>query len=111
MYRYSKLSLLAIVIFTCGAAAYAAKSGMENDALAVSQAKIPLSQAIAIAEKHVNGQAARAEYEHSRLGGSYDVEVATGGKVFDVKVDPVKGAVLSSKEDRADHDDDGDGQD
>jgi hypothetical protein len=43
MYRYTKLSLLAIAIATTGAVAYAAKGGMENDALAITKAKIPLT--------------------------------------------------------------------
>ena len=43
MNRYTKLSLLAIAIATTGAVAYAAKGGMENDALASTKAKIPLT--------------------------------------------------------------------
>ena len=37
MYRYTKLSLLAIAIATTGAVAYAAKGGMENDAMAITR--------------------------------------------------------------------------
>ncbi len=44
MYRYTELSLLAIIAAT-GAAAYATKGDTENDALAISKAKIPLWQA------------------------------------------------------------------
>ncbi|AUH49987.1 peptidase M4 [Chromobacterium sp. ATCC 53434] len=104
MYRYSKLSLLAIIVFTCGAAAYAARSGARNDALAVSQVRIPLTQAIAIAERHVNGRAVRAESERADLGWAYAVEVARGGKTFDVSVDPDKGVVLAPREERMDRD-------
>ena len=56
MYRYTKLSLLAIAIATTGAVAYAAKGRMENDALAITQAKIPLTQAVTVAEQHANGR-------------------------------------------------------
>ena len=42
MNRYTKLSLLAIAIAATGAVAYAAKGGVENDALAITKAKIPL---------------------------------------------------------------------
>ena len=87
MYRYTKLSLLAIAIATTGAVAYAAKGGMENDALAITKAKIPLTQAVTVAEQHANGKASRAEYENSKQGWVYDVEVVSGAKVFDVRVD------------------------
>lgn len=70
MYRYTKLSLLAIAIATTGEVAYAAKGGMENDALAIAKAKIPLTQAVSIAEQHANGKASRAEYEKSKHGPS-----------------------------------------
>jgi uncharacterized membrane protein YkoI len=110
MYRYTKLSLLAIAIATTGAVAYAAK-GMENDALAITKAIIPLTQAITVAEQHANGKASRAEYENSKQGWFYDVEVVSGAKVFDVRVDADKGTVISSAEDKADHDDDHDKQD
>ncbi|OYY63206.1 MAG: peptidase M4 [Burkholderiales bacterium 28-67-8] len=111
MYRYTKLSLLAIAIAATGAVAYAAKGSMENDALAITNAKIPLAQAVTVAEQHVNGKAARAEYENSKQGWVYDVEVVSGAKVFDVRVDAAKGAVISSAEDKADQDDDHDKQD
>ncbi len=112
MYRYTKLTLLAIAIATTGAVAYAAaKGGMENDALAITKAKIPLTQAVTVAEQHANGKASRAEYENSKQGWVYDVEVVSGAKVFDVRVDADKGTVISSAEDKADHDDDHDKQD
>lgn len=113
MYRYTKLSLLAITIAiaTTGAVAYAAKGGVENDALAITHAKISLIQAVTVAEQHVNGKAARAEYEDSEEGWAFDVEVVSGGKVFDVKVDPDKGTVISSVEDVADHEESHDKKD
>ena len=111
MNRYSKFSLLAAVIAAAGTVAYAAQGGMENDALAITKAKIPLAQAVTTAEQHANGKAARAEYENSKHGWVYDVEVVSGVKVFDVKVDADKGTVISSAEDKADGDDDHDKQD
>lgn len=50
MYRYTKFSLLAIAIAATGAVAYAASGGMENDAMAITKAKIPLTQAVAAAD-------------------------------------------------------------
>ena len=111
MYRNTKLSLLAVAIAATSALAYAATGGKENDALAVGNAKTTLSQAVTVAEQHANGRAARAEYENSKQGWVYDVEVVSGAKVFDVRVDAEKGTVLSSAEDKVDRDDDHDQQD
>jgi uncharacterized membrane protein YkoI len=110
MYRYSTLSLLAFALAAVGTVAYAATS-IDNDAMTIAKAKIPLAQAVTSAEQYANGKAARAEYEHSQQGGVYDVEVVSGSKVFDVKVDADKGTVISSAEDKADHDEDYDKQD
>jgi hypothetical protein len=57
MYRHTKLSHLAIAIATTGAAAYAVAGGMENDGLALTKAKIPLTQVVTFAEKYANGKA------------------------------------------------------
>ena len=111
MNRYSKISLLAAAIAAAGTVAYAAQGGVENDAMAITKAKIPLAQAVTAAEQHANGTAARAEYENSKQGWVYDVEVVNGAKVFDVRVDADKGTVISSAEDTADRDDDHDKQD
>jgi uncharacterized membrane protein YkoI len=111
MNRYSKFSLLVAAIAAAGTVAYAAQGGMENDALSITKAKIPLAQAVTTAEQHINGRASRAEYENSKQGWVYDVEVVNGAKVFDVRVDADKGTVISSAEDKADRDDDHDKQD
>lgn len=111
MNRYSKLSLLAAAIVAAGSVAFAAQGSMENDAMAITKAKISLAQAVTTAEQHVNGKAARAEYENSKQGWVYDVEVVSGAKVFDVKVDADKGTVISSAEDTSDRDDDHDKKD
>jgi uncharacterized membrane protein YkoI len=111
MHRFKKFSLLAVVVAAAGTVAYAATDRIENDATAISRAKIPLTQAISTAEQHVNGKAARADHENSKAGWVFDVEVVTGAKVFDVKVDADKGTVISSTEDKADGDDDHDKDD
>lgn len=111
MYRYTKLSLLAVAVATTAALAYAANAGTSNDALALAQARISLVQAITVAEQHANGKAAHAEYERTRQGWAYDIEIVSANKVFDVRVDATKGTVISSVEDKADHDDDHDEQD
>ena len=104
MHRYSKLSLLAVTIAAAGSMAYAATGVMENDALAIAKAKISLTQAVTTAEQHAGGKATHAEYENSKQGWVYDVEVVNGAKVFDVRVDADKGTIISSAEDKAEHD-------
>ena len=111
MHRYSKFSLWAVVIAAAGTVAYAASDKIENDATAITRARIPLAQAVTTAEQHVNGKAAHAEYENSKAGWVFDVEVVTGSQVFDVKVDADKGTIISSTEDKADRDDDHDQDD
>ena len=110
MFRHTKIAAIAIALASAGAVAYAANT-TENDALALANAKVPMAQAITVAEQHANGKAARAEYERTVTGWAYDVEVVSGTKVFDVRVDANTGAILSSVEDKADHDDDHDKQD
>lgn len=106
MNRYSKLSLLVAAIAAAGTVAYAAQGSMENDAMAIAKARISLVQAVTVAEQHANGKAAKAEYENSKHGWVYEVEVVSGAKVFDVKVDADKGTVISSAEDKADPEND-----
>jgi len=84
------------------------KHGDENDARAVQQAKISLTEAVAAAERHTSGRSTRAEFEHSQGKAVFDVEIVAGTKVMDVKVDAMSGAVIAATEDRADHDDDHD---
>ena len=111
MKHYRTLSLLAAAMALAAGTAVYAKDSKENDAMAVMNAAIPLAQAVTTAEQHAQGKASRAEYEDSKQGWVYDVEVVSGSKVFDVKVDANKGTVLSSAEDDADEDGDGDKND
>jgi len=110
MLRHTKIGLIAVLLAATGIGAYAAKD-MENEAAALAQAKVSITQAIATAEQHANGKATRAELEQSKVGLTYDVEVVSGTKVFDVKVDADKGTVISSAEDKADREGDEDNQD
>jgi len=111
MHRGIKRYLLVAPIVAASAVAYAARNGAEDDAMAIATAKISLTQAVIVAEQHAADKAARAEYENSRDGRVYDVEVVSGAEVFDVRVDAGSGTVISSAVDRSDHDDDDDAQD
>lgn len=110
MRNFTKIAIIATALASAGAASYAAKT-MENDATSAGQAKISLTQAIVTAEQNANGKAIRAEYEKTKGGLAYDVEVVNGAKVFDVRVDADKGTVISSTEDKADRNDDQNNQD
>ncbi len=101
------LVALAVISATAIGSAYASKA-MDNDALAVETAKIGLAQAVSAAEQHVGGKASRAEFEKHKGRWVFDVEVVSGKKVMDVKVDPVNGGVIAATEDKADHDGDHD---
>lgn len=108
MSRSLTIAALAVTLATAATTAYAAGSESENDAMAVSNANISLSQAIQAAEQKTHGRASRAEYENTSQGRAYDVEVVSGSKVFDVRIDAQDGSVLSSTADPVDHDDEGD---
>jgi uncharacterized membrane protein YkoI len=96
----------ALAATAIGGAAYAAKSGQEDDALAIASTKVSLAQAISAAEQHVGGKAAKAEFEQDKGQWVFDVEVVKDAtQVMDVKVDANTGKVLSATADKADHDD------
>lgn len=107
MKRKAYLAALAAVS-TAAVVGSAAASSIENDAVAISKAKIDLGQAVAAAEQSVGGKASRAEYERYNGQWVFDVEVVKGKSVMDVKVDAMNGKVLKSRIDPADDDDKGD---
>lgn len=113
MFRYTKTSLVAAILASASAVGYAATtvSSAENDALSIGKAKISLTQAITTAEQHVKGKAVQAEFEQTKAGWAYDVEVASGSQVFDVRVDADKGTIISSTQDKVDQDDSHDKKD
>lgn len=104
MKRNIYLAALAALSAAAIGSTYAAKSA-DNDALAITSAKIDMTQAVTAAEQHVGGKASRAEYERHKGQWAFDVEVVKDKKVMDVKVDPTSGKVIAVTEDTADHDD------
>lgn len=93
-----------------GTLVYASQYG-ERDRAAIPErvlTPISLSQAIAIAERHAEGPAVGGELEQSDGRPVYEVDVATGGRVIEVKVDAGNGSVIGVKTDHAD--DGGDGE-
>lgn len=108
MKRHYTYSLLGAGLIAVGAIAYAEKgepaNEPETDSVPVTQAPVSLVQAVQTAELRAGGKAREAEYTHSREGWVYEVEVFTGTKVFDVRVDSTTGSVISSEEDVPDRD-------
>lgn len=107
--KYKVVALAALSAAAIGGA-WAAQSG-DNDALAISGAKIGLSQAVTAAEQHVGGKAAKAEYERHKGQWVFDVEVVKDKKIMDVSVDPLTGKILAASEDKSDRDDEHDRKD
>lgn len=93
------IGLGALCLGGAATAAVAALGGEQNDALAMPRAKVTLAAAAGAAEQHAGGYATNAEYERTRAGWAYDVEIVAGAKVYDVRVNADTGAIISSAED------------
>lgn len=74
----------------------------EVDAKTIASTKIDMATAITTAENNAGGKAARAELEDKKGKLTYEIEVVSANKTTDVKIDAITGAVISSKEDKAD---------
>ena len=99
--KHKLIVAIAGVAVAAAAGAFAAKQAEGNDALAIVSAKVSLSQAIAAAEQHTGGKAAKAEFEPVEGQGFFEVEIVKGRTVLDVRLD-ADGKVLSAKEDTED---------
>ena len=73
-----------------------------EDARALADAKITLTEAIAAAEAHTNGKAFEAQIEDDSFSPEFEVGIVTGNTVYEVRVNGETGEVISSRED---HDD------
>ncbi|WP_293356585.1 PepSY domain-containing protein [Phenylobacterium sp.] len=100
MKRKLMIAAASAVLATAGAgAAWAAMasgtapSEDRSDAAALSQAKISLGQAAAVAERHAGGRAVEAALEAEGDAVVYEVAVLTGSTEHEVTVDARSGAV------------------
>jgi uncharacterized membrane protein YkoI len=107
MRRSTRLLCLCAATVLVSASALARTAAVAaNRAVAVPYAAISLDAAIAAAEKYAHGNAIGADYEKQQDGQwVYEIEVRSGPKVFDVKVDAEKGTIIASTESKADADD------
>lgn len=110
MSRITKITIIAAALASAGVVAFAANR-LEHGASALAAAKMSLSQAIVSAEQHTGGKATKGEFEHTRKGWVYEVEIVDGARTVDVRVDPDSGSVISAVDDKADRDDDQDERD
>ncbi len=93
---YTAFAVLFITAFATNALADA------EDVQAASQAKISLVQAIQLAEKHQGGKAIDASIDDDSFSPTYEVSVVKDAKLYDVRIDAVKGTVLGAREDMDD---------
>jgi uncharacterized membrane protein YkoI len=108
MARSTLMLCATAVLFSASALARTAVVSA-TDAVAVPYATISLDAAVTAAEKYAHGNAVHADYEKQKDGQwIYEIEVRSGPKVFDVKVDAEKGTVIASTEGKADADDEDD---
>ncbi|MDO5104046.1 MAG: PepSY domain-containing protein [Lautropia sp.] len=93
-----------ISLAALGAHGAAVAQHLPQDAINLSNAKLSLPEAVAVAEQHHPGsKSTQAELEFKKGQLYYEVEVVTPqNEVFDVKVDAKDGKVLQSKPDNND---------
>lgn len=91
--------LISALALSTGIMAKETKNDEVKDAATI---KVSLTQAVQTAENGTHGKAVRAHLTHSHDKLIYLIETVNGEKVFDVKVDPTTGALLSSHEDKRD---------
>lgn len=86
-----------------GSLAYASQRDDRDDAAPTASGPpaVSLSQAIAIAEQHAQGNAISAELEREDGRAHYEVEVAAAGRTVGVKVDVSDGSVIGAEAERA----------
>lgn len=65
----------------------------------VEQAKINITQAVALAQTEAAGVAVSAELDSHFGKVVYEVEVLSGARLFDVRLNAVDGSIISVKED------------
>ena len=90
------LAATTLVLFAIPA--FSATDASEAAYLA-EKAKITLTEAVATAQSKVQGTAVSADLDSHRGAVVYEVEVLSGARLFDVRLDAVNGSIISVKED------------
>ncbi len=100
MFRHFRL---VIIVLMCGAISpfsYASKPNREEYLMELEKATITLVEAANIAEKQVSGKATKVSLKKYKLGLIYKIDILDKGKKFEIMVDAMTGAVISSNEDK-----------
>lgn len=108
----SKALMMTLGIAIAGTAAIAAgqttsSNAQMSEAMAATQSKIGLSQAIAISQKAVKGDVISAEFDqhkHSATG-KYEVKTIANNIEYEIDIDANTGKVLKSKKQKLDKED------
>ena len=96
MLRNIRFLLTALILSSLIPMSYASKNH-KDDLQEMEKVKITLVEAINIAEKSATGKAISAKLKNSKQGLMYKVDVMDSDKKYEVKVDALSGAVISSK--------------
>ena len=94
---------LIVIILICGVItpfSYARKPNGEEYLMELEKATITLVEAVNIAEKQVSGKATKVSLKKYNQGLIYKIDVLEKEKKFEIMVDAMTGAVVSSNEDK-----------
>lgn len=100
--RKSIVAAAVVAAVAIAAGTQARNPAERNDALSAPQPAASLVVYVGAAEQTTIGFTTKAEYERTNAGCANDVELVSGPRVFDVRVDAASGKILSSQEDAAD---------
>lgn len=101
------LSIASISTATIAVGQAATSSGYISEAMAATQSKISLEQAIVIAKKTVKGDVISAEFDQNdhAASGDYDVKIIANNTEHKVTVDANTGKVTRKKQEKLDKED------
>jgi uncharacterized membrane protein YkoI len=87
--------VVALIALGAGTAALAGSDeGIDRKLAAVQGARVPLAEAISVAERQAGGRAAKVDLERQGSGYVYEVEILSTNGAANVFVDPSTGSVL-----------------
>lgn len=98
----TQLKLLAMSTMVVGLCVAATVQADRETIAQLANAKISLTEAIAIAETDLGGVAYEAKLDDDSFAPEYEVEVAVDGTAWEITIDGVSGKVLRTKEERDD---------
>ncbi|MBP2281365.1 putative membrane protein YkoI [Psychrobacter sp. PL19] len=108
----SKSIIMALSIISIGSATIAVgqaatSNSQISEAMAATQSKVSLEQAIVIANKTVKGDVISAEFDQNdhAAGGKYEVKIIANNTEYEVKIDANTGKVARNKQDKLDKED------